>query len=288
MTQQSNLGQSEDIAEIRHPIQWLLAVVCLAPALLFIYIGAFSRLIADDFCIIAMGLELDPWRVMAEVYNSWSGSYFSLFLRGALAPLDTAAPSITTALLILFWLAGLYALMIRLLAGANIKRVRVLSLTLAAGSGAAAINAFYTPQSLFWFSANLQYTLPLVMLTWYFALSLWAVQRARGEGLWIPAIAGNAVICFLSAGTAEMTAAFQSLFFTLLMLAVFIFLRGSMRRQAVIVIGAGWLATLLGLLIHFMSPGVAIRSATYGHRSNPVRDLPTLVSRTSYHVSREW
>lgn len=286
MTQQSNLGQSEDIAEIRRPIQWLLAVVCLAPALLFIYIGAFSRLTADDFCIIAMGLELDPWRVMLEYYNNWSGSYFSLFLRGALAPLDTASPSITPALLILFWLAGLYALMIRLLAGANIKRVRVLSLTLAAGSGTAAINAFYTPQSLFWFSANLQYTLPLVMLTWYFALALWAVQRARGEALWIPAIAGGAVICFLSAGTAEMTAAFQSLFFTLLMLAVFIFLRGSLRRQAVIVIGAGWLATLLGLLIHLMSPGVAIRSAIYGHRSNPVRDLPTLVSRTGYHVSR--
>lgn len=286
MTPQASLGQSEDTAEIRRPIQWLLAVVCLAPALLFIYIGAFSRIIADDFCIIAMGLDLDPWRVMAEMYNSWSGNYFSFFLKGALAPLDTASPSITPALLILFWLAGLYALMIRLLVGANIKRVRVLSLTFAAGSAAAAINAFYTPQSLFWFSASLGYTLPLVMLTWYFALALWAVQRARGEALRIPTIAGGAVICFLSAGTAEMTAAFQSLFFALLMLAAFIFLRGSLRRQAVIVIGAGWLATLLGLLIHLMSPGVAIRSAIYGHRSNPVRDLPTLVSRTSYHVSR--
>lgn len=286
MTQRASPGQSEDTAEIRRPIQWLLAVVCLAPALLFIYIGTFSRIIADDFCIIAMGLELDPWQVMAKVYNSWSGSYFSLFLRGALAPLDAASPSITPPLLILFWLAGLYALMIRLLAGANIKRVRILSLVLAAASVAAAINAFYTPQSLFWFSANLQYTLPLVMLTWYFALVLWTVQRAKGDAMRIPAIAGGAVICFLSAGSAEMTAAFQSLFFTLLMLAVFFFLRGSLRRQAVIVIGAGWLATLLGLLIIFMSPGVAVRSAIYGHRSNPVRDLPTLVSRTSYHVSR--
>lgn len=286
MTQQANLGQSEDIAEIRRPIQWFLTVACLAPALLFIYIGAFSRIIADDFCTIAMGLELDPWRVMLEYYNGWSGNYFSFFLKGALAPLDTASPSITPALIILFWLAGLYALMIQLLAGANIKRVRILSLTLAAGSVATAVNAFYTPQSLFWFSASLGYTLPLVMLTWYFALALWTVQRARGEALRIPAIAGGAVICFLSAGTAEMTAAFQSLFFTLFMLAVFIFLRGSLRRQAVIVIGAGWLATLMGLLIHLMSPGVAIRSAIYGHRANPVRDLPTLVSRTSYHVSR--
>ena len=286
MTQQASLGQSKDTAEIRRPIQWLLAVVCLAPVLLFIYIGTFSRLIADDFCIIARGLELDPWRVMLEYYNGWSGNYFSFFLKGALAPLDAASPSLTPALLILFWLAGLYALMIRLLAGANIKRVRVLSLTLAAASVAAAINAFYTPQSLFWFSANLQYTLPLVMLTWYFALVLWTVQQAKDDAMRIPAIAGGAVICFLSTGTAEMTAGFQSLFFTLLMLEVFIFLRGSLRRQAVIVIGAGWMATLLGLLIIFMSPGVAVRSAIYGHRSNPVRDLPTLVSRTSYHVSR--
>lgn len=64
MTQRASLGQSEDTAEIRRPIQWLLAVVCLVP-------------------------------------------------------LDAASPSLTPPLLILFWLAGLYLLIIRLLAGAS-------------------------------------------------------------------------------------------------------------------------------------------------------------------------
>ena len=272
---------------MRRPIQWLLAVVCLAPALLFIYIGAFSRMIADDFCIIARGLELDPWRNMLEYYDNWSGSYFGIFLKSALAPLDVSLPSAAPVLLILFWIAGLYLLAGRMLARFTIvKRYRVLSLAVAAGSVAAAINAFFTPQSILWFSASLQYTLPLVMLTWYFALALWTVQHANGDDLRIPLIAAGAVICFLSAGSAEMTAAFQSLFFTLLMLAILLFLRGLLRRRVATVIGTGWLATLLGLLIQAMSPGIAVRSAVYGHRANPVRDLPTLVSRTSYHVSR--
>ena len=272
---------------MRRPIQWLLVVVCLVPALLFIYIGTFSRMIADDFCIIARGLELDPWRNMLEYYNNWSGSYFGIFLKSALAPLDVSLPSAAPVLLILFWIAGLYLLAGRMLARFTIvKRYRVLSLAVAAGSVAAAINAFFTPQSILWLSASLQYTLPLVMLTWYFALALWTVQHANGDDLRISLIAAGAVICFLSAGSAEMTAAFQSLFFTLLMLAILLFLRGLLRRRVATVIGAGWLATLLALLIQAMSPGVAVRSAVYGHRANPVRDLPTLVSRTSYHVSR--
>lgn len=282
----------EYIAEImrltKPGMQLLLLLVCLAPPLLFIYMGTFSRLITDDFCIVITALESDPWRNMLEHYKSWSGSYFSAFLKSVLAALDVSAPSITPALLILFWTAGLYLLAGRMLACfTNAKRYRVLSLAAAAGAVAAAVNAFFTPQSILWFSASLPYTLPLVMLTWYFALALWTVQHANGGALSIPLIAGGTVICFLSAGSAEMTAAFQSLFFTLLMLAILLFLRGLLRRRVAIVIGAGWLATLLGLLIQAMSPGVAVRSAVYGRRVvEPVRDLSTLVSRTAYHASR--
>ena len=284
----SQLEYTAEIMRLTKPgMQSLLLLVCLAPLLLFIYMGTFSRLITDDFCIISAALESDPWHNMLGYYNNWSSSYFSIFLKSALAPLDVSSPSITPVLLILFWTAGLYLLVGQTLACfTNVKRYRVLSLAVATGSVAAAVNAFFTPQSILWFSASLQYMLSLVMLTWYFALVLWTVRHANGNDLKISLIAAGAVICFLSAGSAEMTAAFQSLFFMLLMLAIFLFLRGLLRRRVAIVIGAGWLATLLGLLIHLMSPGVAARSAVYGHRANPARDLPTLVSRTGYHVSR--
>ena len=80
--------------------QWLIAALALVPVVLYAYLGQFSRLMADDYCTVAFGLEKGAWDYMVWKLNIWSGSYASWFFKGAIAPLDTLAPRITPAMII--------------------------------------------------------------------------------------------------------------------------------------------------------------------------------------------
>ena len=224
---------------------------------------------------------------MRNAYESWTGAFSGMFFKGVLNQLDTEMPRVAPALIVLLWVSGGYLFMRQLLAShPSGKLDRTVTLALAGLCVAASINGFFTPQSFYWASASMQYALPLASLSWYFAIVLWLMRQDKTNLRWHILLYSSILICFLSAGLAEMHAAFQACFFTLLMLSILLLLRGSIRRRATIVVGAGWLATLFGLLIQFMSPGVANRGSGYGlWIENPLRDAAMLASRTSHHVA---
>ena len=273
----------------RRSRSWLwncLALICLLPALLFIYLGQFSRLMVDDFCIVKHGLALGPWQSIFFYYDKWTAAYSSSFVKTSLAPLEASLPRIMPALIIALWIAGSYLLLRQLQAWFPLRGPgRALALALAAGAVAAGINGFYTPQPLYWMSANVQYSLPLALLSWYFCLALW-LMRSRGQTpRWKLALAASMLISFLCAGFAELQAAFQASFFTLLLPLIVALLPAGRRRRAGIVLGAGWLATLLSLLVQLLSPGVAFRAQGYGSWiQEPLSQAGLLIARTAQQV----
>ena len=238
---------------------WLIAALSLVPVSLYAYLGQFTRLIGDDYCNIARVRERDAWDFMIFKLNTWSGSYANWFLKGAMAPLDTLAPRIMPAIIIVLWLVSLSWLVFQCLACLKIdKPRRALSVTIAALIVTASIHAFYSLQSLYWYTASTPYTLPLPFLTMYLALSLWTARRS-GRSL-LALIAGG-LLCFISGGASEMFLVFQLTVLTFCLLAGFAFLRSSERRSYLPVFGVGWLTTLGSLAIQLSSPGVAIRAA---------------------------
>ena len=256
-------------------------ILCFVPALLFAWLGQFSRLAADDFCTIALGQQMGAWDYMVHILNTWSGSYASLFFKGMMAPLDTLLPRITPALIVVLWLIGLSWLIYEGLARLGIASSRRTAAAAAALGIAAVINAFPTPQSFYWYAASIQYTLPLALLTSYMALVFWTARQPRLP-LWATVTGG--ALCFISAGGAEMYAGFQMVFLTLCLLACVTFLPASVQRPYVLVFGAGWLTTLLGLLIQVLSPGVAVRAAFIQTHSQLNLSLPAAISRTLERV----
>ena len=262
--------------------QWLIAALALVPVLLFAYLGQFSRMIADDYCTTAIGQELGAWGGMLHWYHRWSGGYSNFFIKSAMAPLGVLGPRITPTLTIILWLVGLSWLVFQGLGCLKIGGSRrTFSVAISAFAVAAAIHAFYSPQSFYWYSASTQNTLPLALLTIYMALGLWLARRARGD---IPpslAVIAGGALCFISAGAAEVFVAFQATFLTLCLLAIFAFLPPSLRRPWVPVFAVGWLATLVSLVIQLNSPGVPIRAARIVERVGlPNREMPILASKT--------
>ena len=278
---------------------WLICGLCLAPALIYAWLGQFSRTLDDDdYCPIVIGQEMGPWDGTVYWYHYWSGGYSSFFFAAAMAPLDTQIPRIAPALFIAFWMVGLSWLVFQGLAYLKIDRSRrLLSVAIAALAVAASINAFYSPQSFYWYFGGIRNnTLSLPLLTIYLALALWIAGRGAAlpknesgissaflrvrVGDWGVIIAG-AALCFISAGASEVSLAFQLVVLTFCLLASFALLRPSARYRYALVFGMGWLATLGSMAIQLPAPGVARRMAiTFEHIDMPNRSLSALMPKT--------
>ena len=68
--------------------QWLIAALALVPVILYAYLGQFSRLMFDDYCIIGMARVIGPWEYMIYRLDTWGGGYANWLLKGLMAPLD--------------------------------------------------------------------------------------------------------------------------------------------------------------------------------------------------------
>jgi len=143
---------------------------------------------------------------------------------------------------------------------------RPLALSMSALSVAAAIYAFYSPQSFYWYTASIPYTLPVALLTIYMALAIRMAPRWRKN---IPSLLGVGAVGFLVAGFSEMYLVFQLTLFTFCLLMSLAFLGSSVRSRYAPLIGAGWLGTLASLLVQLSSPGGAIRAEVIVNRHGP-------------------
>lgn len=260
-----------------------LLMLALLPILLLLYMGQHTRLIHDDFGYTATGRELGAWHSVAHYYNRWSPAYTSVYIKAALSSLGVALPPLSIFLIVGLWLVGFYLLLCEAIALLGLEGRRWLAAL--AGSAllaAAAINAFYSPQSFYWFSCNMTYTLPLGALAGCLALGIWILKRSDKPKVLYGGAALCALIMFLTAGAAEMYVVFQCVFLTPLALLAFAVVDKSKRRALAIIAGAMLLATALSLIIQVTSPGVASRLAADAERYGPpVRSLPQLLTLTA-------
>ena len=261
---------------------WLMVALALAPAMLFAYLGQFSRAMHDDFCQFYLGLEHGPWGFVMYEFYKWTGSYSNWFLKGMTAQLFTVAPRIAPGLIVISWLVCLSWLIFQGLTRLRMNDSRwPLAVALAALAVAAAINAFYSPQSFYWYAASTRYTLPLALLAIYLALVFWTGQRTRSRRSLLLSLIAGGLLCFIMAGASEMFAVFQLAFLTFCLLAVFAFSQPSARYCYARIFGAGWLVTLAGFLIQLSAPGTAARAAAIEERLGQLnRTLLALMPKT--------
>ncbi|MCY4072604.1 MAG: hypothetical protein OXG60_15020 [Chloroflexi bacterium] len=264
----------------RYSILRVIVLVLALSLLVFIILGQFSRLMSDDYCAIAVGREMGAWRGTLYWFNNWAGSYANFFLKSAIAPLDELLPRYTPATIIIIWTLGAFWLAGSILKGLGLRPRRLGATAIAVALVTASLNAFYSPQSYYWFAASTHYALPLALLTVYLALCAHVLLRGVDARVVRCAFAG-ALLCFCTAGASEIFVAFQLTLMSLFLLPIVVFWRSGKMRRFAIVVGAGWIATLVGFLLQVMSPGLAARAAVDAARfGHAIRDASDLVAAT--------
>ena len=261
---------------------WFLALLALVPALLFAYMGQFSRFISDDYCHIARGEQYGALGAVLYQRQIWNGAYSDYFFHGLLAPLAEAFPSVLAVTTVVVWFIGLSFLAILVLRELGVKQNRlVIALALSGLMVAAAINAFYSLQSFYVLSISLRYTFPLAILVLYLAMALQFASLNSGRRWTIAAAGAGVAICFVNAGFSEMYLVFQGTFLTGLLVGIMLFVAKTARRPYLILIGAGWVGTAISAIVQITAPGLAARldSKMFAEIATPVRTLPELLIR---------
>ncbi len=262
----------------------LLFCLALVPALLFAYLGQFSRLIWDDYDRLGKPIELGFWQAVQYFRDTWNGDYTNFLLFGLLAPLGALVPSIFPAVLIVIWIAGLTLLYLTVFAFLKIGRQRYfIAIALASLTVAAAINGLDSQHSFYWFTSTVEYTLPPALLLICLILAAKTAGLLHTHLRLAFAALVVAAIGFVIAGFSEMYLVFQLAFLGLLIVGLSIFRDLSKRRIYLVLTLAGFLGTLTSVPVQLNSPGLAFRSSlshNFGYRVEPVRDLPALLNQT--------
>ena len=263
--------------------QYLLLVLSGVPAFSYAYLGHFSRLIIDEHCIFQIARSMDAWQGVLYYYDTHTASFSRSLLHSALAPIDALATSLMPLAIVLLSTVSLYWLLYRIVVSLlNGRPNRIALWIISLLVTAAAINAFISPESIYWYNSSTAYVLPVVLSIMYLALLLELACRDRSSLATGLATVASAAIAFVLGGASEMFVAFKFTYLTLALLFIVVFLASSIRRRFLILFLAGWLGTLAALFVHVISPGLGIRVAYIedGSTVEQVRAAPELLKRT--------
>jgi hypothetical protein len=237
----------------------LLFVSLVFGLLLFVFLGTFSRLLADDFCYFANAKQLGILNGLVRIYTTWSGRFSTVSLIMVLEPLNKYIAQSFPGVIILAWLISLIALVVTVFEKifGNIPR----SLAWVFAALVLFLTCLIVPnrfQVLYWLNGSITYTIPLLTLT---ALMYWALKLFwRSSSPHPLTLALFCVLIFISGGFSETTAVLQFTVF-LLSFVYSIFRQLPRRTRFVFGLAAGF--SLLSILVFLISPGNHIRQALF-------------------------
>ena len=263
--------------------KWLLLLLSLIPVGLFAYLGNFSRLMGDDYRHFSKVVELGAWDSMVHWLQTWNGSYSVNGLHGLLEPLGAPIiPPIFPTIIIVLWLIGLSWLNLHVLRSLQVGQDRLpIAIALAALVLTATIKALHTWEPIFWYSASARYSLPVALFSIYLAATFEFAGQLHSRGLVTGAVVISAFACFITGGFSEMYLTAQFLYLTFTIAGILLMIRGPKRRLLLILIGAGFAATVASAVFQIYAPGTAARLASAGvaRWAYPVRHLPDLLDQ---------
>lgn len=229
----------------------LLALFC-APLIAHIYLGSYSRFLADDFCSSAVARSQGIFRGALHWYLNWNGRFSANLLDSFFGYIGPGATPYATGLAIIFWFIVLSFTVVQLLPEDDEREVRPLL-----GGVIAAMILFavlkvipFVGQSLYWGQGMRSVVPPLILGTAYIAL----VAKTRINVAWLIVAA---LLTFVASGFAETYFALQT---SAIIFALIIYRR---QRDRLWLLVAGLAGSLAGGLIMFFAPGNNFRQSAF-------------------------
>ncbi len=248
----------------------------------YAYGGLFARYQADDYCETVYLLSASHiLEAVIHAYNTWLNSYSILFLVQLTELGGLWGFRLMTAMTLVLWLAGLTWLT------GEIGKFFHARLNLWMNMWLAALIIFLSlyqapnlHQILYWRTALIPYTVPLVFFIYIAALLLWYVRfpcekrRALGVGLLVSGLV------FFAGGLGETTAALQVGLLASAVLLVWLTRSKHGRTDLLMILLIALALSVLVVIIIALSPGTATRLEGITSQRAPLFNPITLSTRT--------
>ena len=249
---------SRQVRNSRRIFLWLLLALFCAPLLIHVYLGSYSRFIADDFCSSAVARSQGIFRGAIYWYINWNGRFSANFLDSLFGYLGPFATPLATGLVITVWLIVLA------ISVGQIRRPLLENWIIAAMVLFAVLHVIpQVGQSLYWGQGMRSVVPPLILGTAYVALIAKRSRSHERASLVLLITAG--LLTFIAVGFAETYFAVQTaaIVFALVIPAVFKIYAPVNRRNYFLLLIAGLAGSLAGGLLMFVAPGNKFRQSPF-------------------------
>ncbi len=242
----------------------LILVLFCVPLIAHIYLGSYSRFIADDFCSSAMARSQGVFGATVHWYVSWTGRFSANFLDSLFGYLGPSVTPYATGLVITLWFIVLTLAVAQLIATAEERVLQ--SCVIAAMVLFAVLDVIpFVGQSLYWGQGMRSVVPPLILGTAYVGMIANRSASPAVEKITPVWFGTAALITFIAAGFAETYFAVQTsvLVFTLLIAVVSNRYAPPDKRNYLLLLVAGLIGSLAGGLLMFVAPGNQFRRSAY-------------------------
>lgn len=247
----------------------LLLALFSAPLITHIYLGSYSRFLADDFCSAAIARSQGIFGATVHWYMNWTGRFSANFLDSLFGFAGPGATPYATGLVITLWFIVLTLTLVQLIPAREEREVHVLQSAVIAAMVLFAVLEVIpmVGQSLYWGQGMRSVVPPLILGTAYIGLvSHRSNASDKPTASWFVIAA---LLTFIATGFAETYVAVQTsaIVFALLIALV-------SNRKYLLLLVAGLIGSLAGGLLVFVAPGNKFRQSAFP----PPPPLPELLS----------
>jgi hypothetical protein len=239
----------------------LLALFC-APLLVHLYLGSYSRFIADDFCSSAVARSQGILRGALFWYVNWNGRFSANFLDSLFGYLGPGATPYATGLVVTLWFIALAIAVAQLVRDREAQLLQ--SCIIAAMVLFVVLHVIpLVGQSLYWGQGMRSVVPPLILGTAYLAFIANRINSSQRAGpRWFITAA---LVTFIAVGFAETYFAVQTatLVFAIVIPAIFKRYALPNRRNYFLLVSAGLVGSLAGGLVMFVAPGNKFRQNAF-------------------------
>ena len=239
---------------------WLLLALFCAPLVAHVYLGSYSRFMADDFCSSVIARSRGIFRGTLYWYTIWTGRFSANFLDTLFGYLGPAVTPYSTGLVVILWFIVLVIAVTQLDAEAQILQSCII----------AAVVLFATlhviplvGQSLYWGQGMRSVVPPLILGAAYVA---WVANRMRADRKLSPlSLIAAGLLAFVAVGFAETYFVVQTPAIVIALIIPAFLKRYSVpnRKNYFMLLTAGLAGSLAGGLVMFVAPGNKIRQSAF-------------------------
>jgi hypothetical protein len=245
-----------------------------------VLLSTYTRYHADDYCIAASAAQSAPLTFFKTWYTGWTGRFAYIPLAGFFSLGGPQWMSWLPAASLFIWIAAMYWSILPLMQKFLSNHSRISSLITA--QLILLLITYTSPnyyQSMFWKDGLINYTFPLILLTWTagFLLRVW-FKKSSQNFTWIP-------VFFLSLVSGGFSEAYSVMQVTLyVFLVILVAFSPKLRSEPISrVLIAAFVGAAIALSIEYFAPGNHIRQDTMPDHPGFIR-LITFTLRSTLSI----